>query len=128
MRRGGDGGHVLDLEAGRAGRLHKDGPGVGSDQPGDAGADQGVVVSDLDGELGQNLVAHPAGRPVNRIGHQQVIARRGKRHQRRSDGAQARADGDGVGAAFGRGDGVLQGEGGGRSGAAIARRLVIERP
>ena len=78
VRRLGDGGHVLNLEAEGAGRFDIDQARVRPDELGDPGADQRVVVAGLDPEALEQVIAHLARRIVHRIGHQDVVADAGE--------------------------------------------------
>ena len=92
VRRAGrchDGRHILDLEGVGARALHPDRPrGIGPDEPGDVGAEQRVVVLDRDTQPGEQPVAQLPGRAVDRVHHEQVIARAGHRQQGDGDGRE----------------------------------------
>ncbi|MCY1426374.1 hypothetical protein D9M71_421930 [compost metagenome] len=109
----GDAGHVLHLEGQGAGGFEEDDTGVGANQFGDAAADQRVVVGGLDAEALERLVAEGAGRVVDRIGHQQVVAGLERGQQGGGQGAQAAGREHGAMGALQFGQGALQGAGGG---------------
>ena len=108
MGGGGDGRHVLDLKGVGAGALHVYDFSIGSDQLGNAGADQRIVIGGLDAEPLQLRVAERARRLIGGIGHQDMVAGRGEGKEGAGDGTEAGGDGDRpVGFLEGR-DGLLQ--------------------
>ena len=123
---GGDGGHVLDLEGDRAGRLQVDQAGVRTDQLGDSRADQRVEVADFDPEAPEQLVADAARRLVDRVGDQDLVAGAQEGQQRAGDGGQPGGHGDRAVAAFELGHGAFQGEGRRHAVAAIEQGAFVE--
>ncbi len=82
MRRLGDGRQVLHLEGQRARALDEDGLGLVGDQPGNAGADAGIVELCRDAEAAQPLGGKDPGRLVGRIRDQHLFTGRDRREQR----------------------------------------------
>ncbi len=129
MGHGRDRRHVLDLEGLRARRFDIDDLGVGPDQIGDPGADQGIVVGRLDPEAGEHAIAELPGRPIGAVDHQKMVAGLQEAGQRLADRGLAGAGDHRAMAAFQHGDRILEREGGRHAAAAIgypaqaARRL-----
>ncbi len=112
--------HVLHLEGQRARRFDIDDFGVGPHQPGDALADQRVVIGRLDTAAGQHIVAEIARRPVHRIDHQHVVAGLQARLQRGGDRRQPGGHQHRAIAAFDRRHRFFEGKGRRRAEQAVA--------
>jgi hypothetical protein len=75
MRRAGDGRHILHLKRVAAGAFGVDHLGVRAHQRGDAGlVDLGQVERCFDAEVVQHSGGEVAGRSVDVVGHQHVVA------------------------------------------------------
>ena len=92
MRFGGsdDGGDILHLESQAAGAFEEDQSGFGADQIGDARADQRIIISRRHAHPIEQAIAQAARRIVNRIDHQQMIARGQQRDQSGGERGDAR--------------------------------------
>jgi len=77
----GNGRDVLDIERQRPGRLDEYDPRVGTEFAGNVGTQQRVVVAYLDPQTLHVQFAKPAGRTVDRVGDQDVVARLRQRQQ-----------------------------------------------
>ena len=119
VRRRDDGRHVLHLEGQGARRLQIDQPRVGSHELGDAGADHRVIISNLDTEARQRLVAEAARGAVDAVDHEQMVAGLEQRQQRGADRRQAGGQGERPPAALEGRHRLLEREGGGRAVAAV---------
>ena len=110
MRDISDGGDVGHLEGLRARRLDQHRPGVGLEQSFDAGTDQRIEKIGLDAVAGEHVVAEIARRPVDIVGHQQMIAGLEHREQGGRDRRQPRGNQPDAGAlrAFQRHQHVLE--------------------
>ena len=121
----GDGRDILHLEGLRAGRLREHHPRVRPHQIGDAGTDLGVVVGRFDAVPRQDLVAESAGRPVDAIANQKVIAGLKKAQQRRRYRGQPRRIGKATEPAFQGGHRLLERQSGRMADTAVQHfRLV----
>lgn len=124
MGGGGDGGNVLHLHGLGAGTLAIDDASVGADKIGDAGADQGIVIGRLDAEALEQRVAELAGRMIDAVDHQEMIARLEKGEEGRRDRRHARGTDLGVVAALEGGDRRFDSARGGCAAPAIDVGLV----
>ena len=70
-----DGRNVLYFKGERARRFDENDLGIGSHEGANAGADQRIVIGGLNAQALERTIAKGPGWVVNRIGHQQVIAR-----------------------------------------------------
>ena len=110
MRDGCDRRNVGHLEGLRSRRLDQHRPGVGPEQVGNAGADQGIEIGGLDAIAGQQAIAEIARRPVDVVADQKMIAGLQHREQGRGNRRQARGRKTDAGAvrAFDRHQRLLQ--------------------
>ena len=88
--------NVLHLEGQRPRCLDIDDLGVFADQVLDAGADRRVVIGGLNPEPADDVVAEIAGRTVDAVDHQDVIALFKIGEHGGIDGGQARCEGNGA--------------------------------
>ena len=101
---------VLHLEGLRTGRLDEHDPGLGTHQVGDPGADLRIEIGRLDAEAFEKGIAEPAGRKVDTVGDQHVVARSQERQHRGGDGRQPGRQDHGTFAAFKRGNRLFERE------------------
>ena len=80
MRGLGDGGNILHLECERAGAFAEHRFGVGLEQRRDVGG--GRIIARLDAKALQRRVAEMPRRPIDAVGHQQMIAAADHRQDR----------------------------------------------
>ena len=122
----GDGGDVLQFESVAAGAFGVDDLGVGLDECGHAGlVDCRVVEFGLDPPALHQRIGQVAGRAIDAVGHQAMIARFQIGQQRHHHGGEAGADDGGAGAALDLGDHILQRVMGGATLRAIGHELFV---
>ena len=124
VRNLGDRRHVLNLETLRARRFGQHRLGVRPEQRLDPGADARVVEGRLDPHPLQHAVGEGARRAIGRVGHQEMIAGRQRRHQRHDDRREAGGDEFGSGRAGNVGPGGAKGLGRRRAVGAVGVALL----
>ena len=116
--------HVLHLEGERARALHVKELGVGADERRYARTKGRIVETGLDAETREKIVAERAHRAIDRIRHQDMVARLDVSQDRRVTGRRTRAEGDTAIAALDRRDRLFDREGGRRAVPALGHLIV----